>query len=280
MSTMENLEKFVRLANFFGNHIGMKPWGRLDGFQRRFLFYFSSINLLITFIAESSYIIVTITSDFILAVMTLSYVTFIVVAYAKWYYLYTYQTERTAFFQRLETLFPCTKSQQEAIKLSEYIRMNKLSTISYTISFLMCISTYTFYTIARQFIYTNLLHVPGTERNLPYQAVYPWDWRDNWTYYVCYVSQGFAGWHSTCAQMAFDLMLCTLSTHLIMHYDHISRSLEGYQTKFAEIHGKNGLTQQARAAMELKAVKDDIKFISSIVAYHTELLRFVILCKF
>ncbi|XP_014093774.3 odorant receptor 85c [Bactrocera oleae] len=274
MSTIINFEEFLGLASFFCANIGIKLWGPSDGIRQHFVLYLTSINLFLTVFAECIYIIGAIRTDFIVAIMTLSYVSFIVVAFVKWYYLINYHTERTVFFQRLEALFPHTKSEQETIKLSKYLRLNKLATMSYTITFMVVIWIYNLYTISQRFIYTNLLHV-HIERVLPYQAMYPWDWRDNWTYYVIYVTQSFAAWHSTCAQIAYDLLLCILSMHLIMHYDHISRSLEGYQTKFAEVHGVdtcNSLPQLARVAVELKAVKEDIKFISNIVAYHNELL--------
>ncbi|XP_011209576.2 odorant receptor 85c-like [Bactrocera dorsalis] len=274
MSTIIKFEEFLGLASFFCYNIGIKLWGPNDGFWLNFWLCLTSINLFLTVFAECIYIIMTIRSDFIVAIMTLSYVSFIVVAYVKWYYLYNYQTERNAFFQRLDALFPHTKSEQESIKLSEYFRLNKLATRGYTITFMVVIWIYNLYTISQRLIYTQLLHV-HIERVLPYQAMYPWDWRDNWTYYVIYVTQGFAGFHATCAQIAYDLLLCILSIQLIMHYDHISRSLEGYQTKFAEVHGidiNNGLPPLTCAAVELRAVKEDIKLISNIVSYHNELL--------
>ncbi|XP_050341816.1 odorant receptor 85c-like [Bactrocera neohumeralis] len=274
MSTIIKFEEFLGLPSFFCYNIGIKLRGPSNGFWLKFWMYLTSFNLFLAVSAECYYIIVTIRTDFTEAIMTLSYVSFIVVAFVKWYYLYNYQTERNAFFQRLEVLFPHTKSEQESIKLSKYFRSNKLATRGYTISIMVLIWVYNLYTISQSFIYTKLMHV-DIERVLPYQAKYPWDWHDNWTYYLIYVTQGIASFHSTCTQLGYDVLLCILSIHLIMHYDNISRSLEGYQTKFAEVHGvdsSNGLPRLAYAAVELRAVKEDIKFISNIVSYHNELL--------
>lgn len=281
MSIIIRFEEFLRLPSFFSRNIGIILWGQRGKLFDRFMFYFSSINLFLTLLAELWYIISTISTDFITAIMGLSYVSFVVLAEVKFYYLIKYDMKVSTVLKRLNALFPHTKEEQENIQLIKYLKMSKFYTLFYTVTFMLVIWTYNLYTVSQRFIYTKILQVREIERELPYPAIYFWNWQDNWSYFMLYISQSLAGWHATCAQILTDLLICILISHLIMHYDHIARSLLNYQSKFAELYGKEStmkcMPKLARVMMEERAVRADMKFLADIIAYHTELLRFEIL---
>ncbi|XP_036326587.1 odorant receptor 85c-like [Rhagoletis pomonella] len=119
----------------------------------------------------------------------------------------------------------------------------------------------------------NYKHKHDLEPTAPYNAYYPWDWQHHWSYYVVYLSQSFAGWHAVSAQVALDLLLCATATQLIMHYDHIARTLEKCKPKFAEARENTKGPHLARVAMELRLFDEDKRYIAGVVAYHVEVLR-------
>ncbi|XP_053949513.1 odorant receptor 85c-like [Anastrepha ludens] len=271
MALIMRFEEFLHLPNFFYRCVGLVLWGPSGGLWQRLFFHFSVHNLFLTFLAELYFIVVTFKTDLIEATMSLSYASYVAVALVKYYYMLRRKKNMIIFLQRLEVIFPRTKLQQENLRLSHYLQLSKFVTKSYTAMYMVLISIYNLYAIGTRLIYTNWLHVNVIDPTLPYSASYPWNWHDHWSYYVLYVSQGLAGWHATCTQMALDLLLCTSATQLIMHYDYISLSLEKYKSKYAEVYALD-VPQRVRVVMGLKAFREDMQYISGIVAYHAELL--------
>ncbi|XP_036326470.1 odorant receptor 85c-like [Rhagoletis pomonella] len=273
MATIFRFEEFLTLPSFFFHNCGADLWGPSGGLMRRIVLFFAATNLLITFIAEFYYGAMKIKTDLIEATMALTFVAFVLVSFGKYYYMVIGKNKMDEFLNRLFAIFPRTRTQQEDICLKYYIKYNSLVMRGYTALFIVAISTYNVYALLKQFIHTNIQHKHDLEPTAPYNAYYPWDWQHHWSYYVVYLSQSFAGWHAVSAQVALDLLLCATATQLIMHYDHIARTLEKCKPKFAEARENTKGPHLARVAMELRLFDEDKRYISGIVAYHVEVLR-------
>lgn len=266
-------EEFLNLPSFFYHTCGVDLWGPSGGLSRRIVLFFALTNLLTTFVAEIYYIAIKLKTDLIEATMALSFAALVLVSIVKYYYIISRKKNMYEYLNRLFAIFPRTRTQQEGICLKHYIKHNALVMKGYTATFMVVVFTYNVYALVKQFIQINIKHNYDLERIGPYNAYYPWDWQHHWSYYLVYLSQSLAGWHAISVQVALDLLLCATATQLIMHYDHISRSLEEYKPKFAEARANAKVPHIARVAMELHAFREDMRYISDIVSYHVEILR-------
>ncbi|XP_065354819.1 uncharacterized protein LOC135949246 [Calliphora vicina] len=261
-------EDFFKLANFFYTTTGMvlvkkENLSLAKTMLASFIFYVGIINMNYVLCLEIIYVSLAIINGnkFLEATMTLSYIGFVVVGNFKMLFVWRKKAELSKFLNSLKYIFPNEKEQQQKYSLRQYLSQCSRITIAFSVIYMIAIWTYNLFTVTQFLIYEKWLQIRQIEKILPYFMYTPWDWTDHWSYYVLYVSQDFAGYTSAAGQISGDLLLSSCATQMIMHYDFLSKTMEGYRSKLLE----KGVNKE-------KAFKEDMEFLINMIQYHSYLL--------
>lgn len=257
--TLAKMDGFLKYANFFFKAIGLRPYKKASEPQTEsiwvhLLFLVNVFNLSYVFILEAVYVLIALaTGEHILeAITTMSYIGFVLVCGNKMLFVWWKRPQLSLVMQQLEEVFPRGKDDQIAYRLDQYL--TSCSRISFTFAMLYSVLIWTFnlFNVMQYLFYEVVFGTRHVDLTLPYIMYWPWNWEDNWSFYLLLFSQNFAGYTSAAGQVSTDLMLCAVATLIIMHYDYIARTIETKQL--------SGDWAQ------------DSRFIADIVRYHEHLL--------
>ncbi|XP_037951221.1 odorant receptor 85b-like [Teleopsis dalmanni] len=258
---LAKFDDFVRLSNFFYKTVGIKPYEKPDtiktsSFLQNFVFYAGTLNLVIALMGEFLYVLIAFKNgtNFAEATMTMSYIGFVSVGLFKMLSIWWKKDVLTAFVRELLAIFPNTAQRQEQYKLNSYLRQCTFVTVGFSLLYMILIWTYNLFAMVQYLVYERWLQLRFVGRMLPYYLYIPWNYEDNWSYYLLYAALNFAGYTSASGQIAADLLLCATATQVLMHYDFISNCIEQHK-----INTKNS--------------GKDMLFLKDIIAYHEKLLN-------
>lgn len=256
---LAKLGSFMKYANFFFKAVGLRPYKKSSESQKtsfwvNILFLANVFNLGYVLLLEAVFVLIAVkTGEHTLdAITAMSYIGFVLVCVNKMLFVWWKRPQLTEVMEILEDIFPKKKEEQIAFRLDEYL--SSCSKISFTFSLLysVLIWTYNLFNVMQYFFYEVVFGTRHVQLTLPYIMYLPWNWQGHWSYYLLLFSQNFAGYTSAAGQVSTDLMLCAVATLIIMHYDHIARTIERKQ---------------------LSGVwAEDSRFIAHIVRYHERLL--------
>ncbi|XP_075145692.1 odorant receptor 85b-like [Haematobia irritans] len=274
-------DDFLKLSNIFYTSVGVQPYEKPGFIQTpsllaSFVFYFGVINMNCMLVCECIYVLgAFITGENILqAIMTMSYIGFVIVGDFKMLYVWSQKSALTKFVQRLMKMFPMDIELQREYRLPYYLSQCTTVTVGFSLLYMILIWPYNLFAIIQYFVYDKWLKIREVEQELPYTMFYVWDWRDNWSYYLMYFLQDLAGYTSAAGQISSDLMLCAFATQLIMHFDYVSKSMTDYVVKLGSESGDQRTKRNlnANALLEAKARADDMAFLRGMIHYHENLL--------
>ncbi|XP_034663388.1 odorant receptor 85b-like [Drosophila subobscura] len=253
------MDKFMKYANFFFTSLGFEAYSTesrppTDSLRNKLVFWGSLANLGIAGLGEFIYFYLAIAEGNLLeAVTVMSYIGFITVGLTKIFFIKWKKPALSALVQELEDLFPRGKVQEAKFKLEEYLGSCSRISFNYGLLYFILIWTFNLYPIMELIVFEKWLMVREVGKMLPYLLYIPWKWDDNWTYYMLLVALNIAGYTSASAQISTDLLLCSVATQVVMHFDYLARSMEN--------HNLSG------------DWPEDSRFICEVVRYHERILR-------
>lgn len=263
-------QDFVKYANFFYNTIGVEPYDegkklkhkekpKLKIFMSNLIFLVGIINMNLMLLSEIIFVVMALVNgnNFVEATMTMSYIGFVLVGNCKMLFVWLQKSALTKFVNGLKRIFPQDKDLQQSYNLQKYLKQCSRITLSFSMLYMILIWTYNLFSIVQYIIYDKWLGMKEVEQTLPYFMYIPWNWHDNWSYYVVYAAQDLAGYTSAAGQIASDLFLVACTTQLIMHFDYICQRITEYQSSCN--HKDFG--------------KKDMIFLNDIIRYHAYLLK-------
>lgn len=266
---LATLEDFVKLANLFYATIGIQPYRKEEETNTNHtllavIFYTGIINMNYVFISEILYVIMSLAKGehFLEATMTMSYIGFVLVGNIKMYFIYRQKDALTRFVHGLQKIFPKTMELQVEYNICYYLKQCSRITKGFSWLYMILIWTYNLFSMMQYLVFELWLNIREVGQTLPYFMYIPWNWHDNWSYYLLYAIQDFAGYTSAAGQISGDLLLTACATQLVMHYDFVSYKIASYQVK----RGSKGIKEEEACSM-------DLEFLKHIIQYHNNLLE-------
>ncbi|XP_022220256.2 odorant receptor 85b isoform X1 [Drosophila obscura] len=253
------MDKFMKYTNFFFTTLGFEAYATesrqpTDSLRNRLVFWGSLSNLGIAGLGECIYFCMVISEGNLLeAVTVMSYIGFVAVGFIKIFFIRWKKTALSALMQELEDMFPRGKVQEAKFQLEEYLRSCSRISFNYGLLYIVLIWTFNLFPVMELIVFEKWLKIREVGKLLPYLLYVPWKWDDNWSYYLLLGALNIAGITSAAAQISSDLLLCSVATQLVMHFDHLARSMEH--------HNLSGNWPE------------DSRFISEVVRYHERILR-------
>jgi len=224
--------KFMKYAVFFYTSVGIEPY-TIDSRSKKaslwshLLFWANVINLSVIVFGEILYLGVAYSDGkFIDAVTVLSYIGFVIVGMSKMFFIWWKKTDLSDLVKELEHIYPNGKAEEEMYRLDRYLRSCSRISITYALLYSVLIWTFNLFSIMQFLVYEKLLKIRVVGQTLPYLMYFPWNWHENWTYYVLLFCQNFAGHTSASGQISTDLLLCAVATQVVMHFDYLARVVE------------------------------------------------------
>uniref|UniRef100_W8AKN0 Odorant receptor n=1 Tax=Ceratitis capitata TaxID=7213 RepID=W8AKN0_CERCA len=274
-ANIESFEAFLRIPSFFYRSVGVDLWNTNGGPIQRFIFYFGFLNVNLWLLSELIFAIITVSENFIQATMTLSYAGFVLVGSIKMYFMWRKKTEMTKFLKLMDEIFPRTAEQQKMMNLRRHLRQSTIVMSGFALIFMILIWTYNLYPFMQRQIYDCWLDTRSINKTLPYESYIPWNWHNHWSFYLYYVLQSIAGYHSAAGQIASDLVLCAMATQMIMHYEYVSHKIRSRyrgERKCVDSKSVSCLNALNHWTEEQVATHKDMRWLCETIAYHSNLL--------
>ncbi|XP_030376285.1 odorant receptor 85c-like [Scaptodrosophila lebanonensis] len=232
------IDSFMKYANFFYKCVGIEPYRKISrpaeySAWLNIVYWANIINLLLIMLAEIVYVLIAFaTGEHIVeAIMTMSYIGFVIVGIAKMLVVWWKKSALSEFMHVLEQLYPSTVAEQQDYRLQRYQSFCAWVSIGFATLYSVLIWTYNLFGIMQYLLYERLLQTRVVDQTLPYFMYIPWENYDNWSYYLLFFMQNFAGYTSAAGQISTDLLLCAVASQLIMHYDYLARQIEQKKLK-------------------------------------------------
>ncbi|TMW51414.1 hypothetical protein DOY81_003538 [Sarcophaga bullata] len=266
---LTTFEDFVKLANFFYATIGIQPYRKVDDEKdnmilKSVIFYSGLLNMNYVLFSEMLYVILALKNSehFLEATMTMSYIGFVLVGNFKMLFIYRRKEALTKYISGLENIFPKTEKLQREYNMPHYLQQCSRITMGFSWLYMILIWTYNLFSIIQYLVYDLWLHIREVGQTLPYFMYVPWEWENNWTYYLLYALQDFAGYTSAAGQISSDLLLTACATQMVMHYDYTAYKLAAYES----LRDSPGIKEE-------EAYAKDMQFLKKMIQYHDNLLN-------
>ncbi|EDW04518.1 GH12567 [Drosophila grimshawi] len=230
---LAKMDSIFKYANFFYSVVGIEPYTKTSrssvaSHSISPVFLGNIITLSVNMFGEMGFVLVAFaTGEHILeAIMDLSYIGFVFVGIIKIMSIWQKKPALSHIIWELEKLFPCDKAAQSAYNLDKYL--NSCLRISFIFSILYTVLTWTYnlFDITEYCVYDLWLGIREVPHRLPYPVYIPWHWQEHWSYYVMLIYQDFAACVAAAGQVATDLLICALTTLIVMHFDYLARTIE------------------------------------------------------
>ncbi|XP_034663430.1 odorant receptor 67a [Drosophila subobscura] len=257
-------EDFMQLPVYFYHTIGLSPYemrgSKKPGIGFHILFLIHMVNANFVLAMEITFVVVSFrhNENFIESCMVMSYIGFVIVGELKIVTVLLQRQKLTNLVRQMESVFPAARQkEQEEYDVKRYLQRCLRYTKGFGGLYVILILTYNVFAIFTYLLQKWILHSPHAKQSLPYTPIAPWEWRDNWTYYPTYFSQTLAGMTVTWGHIAADLMIFAVAIQVIMHFDHLTKSL----TEFT-----------VRAQSEVNGADKDLKELQALIGYHNKIL--------
>ncbi|KAH8331119.1 hypothetical protein KR067_011818, partial [Drosophila pandora] len=253
------MEKFLKYAIFFYNFLGIEPYKKdvvhqKESRRARIILWANAINLFLVTLAASIYFRMAYKEgDIVEAVTVSSYIGVVIVGACKMAFIILKKPKLSELIKQLQDIHPHGAIQEDAYKAKDYLRTFLKTSFRYSLLYSLLIWTFNLYPLVENLVYEKLLNLRVVGKMLPYLLYIPWEWQDNWTYYILLFSESMAGCTAAAAQISTDLLICATATLIVMHFEHLGNTLRN--------HNLSG------------DWKDDSRFLAHIVRYHESLLR-------
>ncbi|XP_068152608.1 odorant receptor 67a [Drosophila tropicalis] len=256
---------FMWMPLFFYRTIGIKPFHSSTSNEKTsiwFTLYFvlHFVNLNFVLICEITFVWLAFrnSENFLDACMTMSYIGFVVVAGLKIIAVSAQKKKLQNLVLQIEAAFPPSDQvHQEKYDVVTYLRQCRWVSQGFGGLYVLLIVTYNLYAILQYVVPHYVFHSPDAQQIMPYVPTAPWNWHNNWKYYITYVMQGTAGYTATCGHISADLMIFAFVIQVIMHFNYLAKCLK-------EIEIKNGSTVEGSAG--------DMRKLQQLIAYHNNIL--------
>ncbi|XP_022220278.2 odorant receptor 85c [Drosophila obscura] len=251
--------KFMKYTNFFYRSMGMESYTTDSRQQTKSLwanlvFWANVLNLSAIVCGEIIYLGVSLAQGKILEAITVTtYIGFVFVGMSKMFFIWWKKPALSEVMRDLEQIYPKGREAEEEYRLQSFLRSSSRISVTYALLYSVLIWTFNLFSIMQFVVYEKLLHIRVVGLALPYTVYYPWNWEAPWSFNLLLFCQNFAGYTSAAGQISTDLLLCAVATQLVMHFDYLSRVLEGHK-----LSGK---------------WEKDSRFLINTVKYHQQILR-------
>ncbi|KAH8332418.1 hypothetical protein KR074_002999 [Drosophila pseudoananassae] len=253
------MEKFMKYAIFFYNLLGIEPYRKDMVYEKEIrrtwtLYGAHVFNLFLVTLAESIYFWMAYKEGNIVEAVTVSsYIAFVVVGVCKISFIIWKKPQLSELMRRLEAIHPHGGTQEEAYKARDFLRSFLKISFRYSLLYSLLIWTFNLYPLGEYLVYEKILHLREVGKMLPYLLYIPWEWQDNWSYYLLLFSENMAGCTAAASQISTDLLICAVVTLIVMHFEHLANTLKNHK-----LSGD---------------WKEDSRFLAHTVSYHESLLR-------
>lgn len=278
MSTkIVTLDAFVEKASFWFSLYGVKAFvdfhdrsaehhnWKWKNYLRKLFFYISFINVNWVLLHEAAFVVVNFleNGDFLQAARNLSFMGFVSVADIKILITMQQRTQLSKLMRKLYELYPKDAGDQRHYDLQRHLQHYSRISFLFSFSHTFTVWAYNSLPMINYLIHGHLLQQKTVERTLPYSCWVPFEWRDNWLYYLLYTSQAFAAHSCLAAYLATDLLFCAATVQLIMHFRKLAGDIKQYQPDYAS-------GRQVGINTDLGK---DLRFLSAVACYHHTVLE-------
>ncbi|KAH8291754.1 hypothetical protein KR054_000224, partial [Drosophila jambulina] len=259
------MEDFFRLPVIFYHTIGLDPYDSPSAEERpgilfHIFFAFHMTNLAFVLAMEIIFVVLSFLNkeNFVESCMVICYIGFVIGGFLKIFSVLFKKQLMTSLVNTLNTFFPPPQQEvQEQYKVSHYLGRSLRVIKSFSGLYLTLVAVYNLFNVT-QYTLKSLRHSTDAEQILPYSPFAPWDYSANWRFYLTYLSQSMAGYTATTAHISADLMIFSVTMQVVMHFDRLATALREFQVRAAT--GSDG------------GADEDLKELSSLIAYHNQIL--------
>ncbi|KAL7741919.1 hypothetical protein ACLKA6_012131 [Drosophila palustris] len=260
-------DDFMSLPIFFYHTIGVDPYESTGSksVPSRWLyviFIMHVINIAFNFGAETTVIVLYYDDmeSIVDVCMTICYLGHDIVSLLKIFSVQRQRAKLSALVREMESIFPApNREEQRKYQVDYYLRRCRFFMRGFSGLYLFLVVTYSFYVYIKYLIQHWILESVDAEKAMPYYSVSPWDWHDNWSYYVMYLIQVVAAYMTTTGHISTDILIYAVNMQLVMHFDYLSRELSEFR-----------LNKQSKN--DEKCYVKDLNLLQDLIAYHNKLL--------
>ncbi|XP_030243198.1 odorant receptor 67a-like, partial [Drosophila navojoa] len=257
---------FMSLPVFFYHTLGVDPFespsfNKVPSHWLYIVLLLNQLNMNFNFLMEFIYVVFYFNKpEHIVEIcMTICYLGFVLVSQLKTASVWRQKDKLNDLVAELESIFPAAvRQEQDDYRVLYYKERCRFIFRSFSGLFLVLVVTYSFYTYVRYAIHHWLLHVPDLEKGMPFFPTSPWNYHDNWSYYLMYLLQVGGAYTATTGHISADLSITAVNTQLVMHFDYLSKSLAEFKIK---------------AGSEPDGYAQDLAALRELILYHNKLLR-------
>lgn len=259
---------FMSLPLFFYHTIGVDPYESISSkpVPSRWLylnFLMHVTNMGFNFLMECTLIVLYYKDPerIVEVCMTICYVGFVLVSQLKTFSVWRQKEKLSILVREIEAIFPASiRREQRKYQVEYYHRRCRFFSRSFSGLYLILVVTYSFYIYVRYLIQHWILKSSDAEKAMPYFSISPWDWHNNWSYYLMYLLQVWGAYTATTGHISSDILIYSVNMQLVMHFDYLSKQLAEFQL----------IKQTGNGA---KCFAKDLKLLQDLISYHDRLLR-------
>ncbi|XP_062120799.1 odorant receptor 67a [Drosophila sulfurigaster albostrigata] len=258
---------FMSLPLFFYHTIGVDPYESTSSnyVQSRWLyvnFMVHVTNMGFNFVMECMFVVLYYkdTESIVDVCMTICYVGFVLVSQLKTISVWRQKSKLNALVREMESIFPSpNRVEQQKYRVDYYLRRCRFFLRGFSGLYLVLVVTYSFYIYVKYLIQHWLMQSTEVEKAMPYFSISPWDWHNNWSYYLMYLLQVLGAYTATTGHISADILIYAVNMQLVMHFDYLSNELAEFKNDAAMLHGT-------------KSYAKDLKLLQDLISYHNKLL--------
>lgn len=239
-------KNFTAIPLIFFNTLGVQPFQVLDANNRPLtgrsfttflawiLFFVGYTNMVLLVLGEIVYFLLTFGqfNNFVELTEVMLCIGFILLSIVKVATVIGQRQKTNLLISELSRIFPITLSDQSAYNTEDYTKRTVRMMTVYTWLQMMMIWLFNLTPLVDTII--GYISAGTWEMNLPYIIWYPFDPYPRGWFEVNFVSQIWAGYGSSAGMLATDLLLCGMVMEICMHFDHLSRTLNGLRPGVAQ----------------------------------------------
>ncbi|XP_058978606.1 odorant receptor 85b-like [Musca domestica] len=195
--------------------------------------------------------------------MSMSYIGFVINSSWKIFMIWKKRPLIESLICDLHDIFPTKLMLQQDYDVQVYLRKCHRKSKFMSLLFVFAIWFFNLLAILEFGISSRNFHHSRSQQELPYFMYIPWNWQNHWSYYLLYVMASMAGHTTAMGNVSNDMLLYSLISQLIMHFDFVANTMESYEIE----SGSKGV-----AKMEGRENGKDLEFLKCFIEYHSHLL--------
>ncbi|KAH8377051.1 hypothetical protein KR093_003095, partial [Drosophila rubida] len=271
-------EDFMSLPLFFCHTIGLDPYqtvtDRSSVIKLAANLILQIVNLNFCFSMELLFLYECYKNNenFIKACMVMAFIGFVIVGELKMITVWRQRHQLDGLVQEMKSIFPPVDDEhQQEFQVDRYVKRTRWI-MKFLISlFLTLIITYNLFAIVQFLIQRYVLQIPGVRMAMPYTEMCLWSTDTMLGFGSMYVMQAVAGYTCVTCQLSSDLLIYGIVMQAIMHFDYLSRTVEGIQVS------KESATTNFELLLKLIAYHDKLLGTTDVI---NEVFGFSLLINF